>query len=70
LDPSNEFTFQLLTGLLDEVTGGKQGAGLFPENLIHLGGDEVNTHCWSDTSRIADWMRSKGYSADQAYMYQ
>lgn len=59
LDPSNENVFDLMTGLWGEVTGGQPGAGIFPENFIHLGGDEVDTSCWSQSPRISAWLASQ-----------
>jgi hexosaminidase len=54
---------------LGEVTGGSAGAGLFPEQFVHLGGDEVDTSCWTSTPRIVQWMSSMNLTADQTYMY-
>jgi hexosaminidase len=69
LDPSNDVTFHLLSKLFGEVTGKMNGAGLFPENLFHLGGDEVDTTCWSQTPHIQTWLTSKNFTTDDAYMY-
>ncbi|KAH3760696.1 beta-hexosaminidase subunit beta [Pelomyxa schiedti] len=69
LDPSVNATYDLLTSLFGEITGGEQGAGLFPENLFHLGGDEVDTTCWVTTSHIDQWMVDNRYTPDDAYMY-
>jgi hexosaminidase len=69
LNPATNATFDLITSLLKEITGGQRGSGMFFDDLLHLGGDEVNTDCWSNTSSIASWMKSQGYTADQAYMY-
>jgi len=46
LNVANNFTFKLISDLLMECTGGKTSTpgkpyGLFPSNMIHLGGDEV-----------------------------
>ena len=43
--------------------------GIFKSNMIHLGGDEVNTACWDSTPAVAAWMKEHGYTADQAYAY-
>ncbi len=41
LNPATEATFDLLRGLFSDITGGTRGSGLFPDNMMHLGGDEV-----------------------------
>jgi len=69
LDPSSETTWAVLSGLLGELTGDRQGAGLFPDNFIHLGGDEVDTTCWSNTPRIVQWLQKNNMTAEQGYMY-
>ena len=56
------------------MTGGKSSkpdkpSGLFPDNLIHLGGDEVNTKCWTSTPAIKKWLDAHGLSADDGYAY-
>ena len=56
------------TGLWGEVTGNVSGGGIFPDNFLHLGGDEVDTSCWSSTPRIQEWMSAQNLTADQAYM--
>lgn len=70
LDPTNEKTYkvrgvvflcslsdvhtQTIEALLQEV------AALFPDPYLHLGGDEVNTRCWSEDLAIGDWLKKKG----------
>merc|ERR1711966_523005 len=54
LNVASNKTFDLITGLLNEMTGGQTSApgapsGLFPDDFIHLGGDEVDTSCWVKT---------------------
>jgi hexosaminidase len=58
-----------LDDLLDDLTGGKRGSGLFYDNIIHLGGDEVNTACYESTPSIAAWLKKKGLTADGGYEY-
>lgn len=74
LNPASPNTFTLITNLLNECTGGQAStpgkpSGLFPDNFIHLGGDEVDTTCWSNTPSIAAWMKQNNYTADDAYAY-
>ncbi|KAL3859175.1 hypothetical protein ACJMK2_009407 [Sinanodonta woodiana] len=40
LDPSKNSTFEFLRSLFREIFNA------FPDNYIHLGGDEVHTNCW------------------------
>jgi len=37
--------------------------------MFHLGGDEVNTNCWTSTPSIAQWMQQNGFTADDTYEY-
>lgn len=59
LDVSRNGTFDLIERLLGECTGGTASvagapSALFPEAMLHLGGDEVSTDCWESTPRIAN----------------
>ena len=69
IDPSNENAFNLIDGVVSEFSGSKAYEGLFPEGFFHLGGDEVDTKCWSNVERIAQWMKDKGYSTTDTYKY-
>jgi len=69
LDPSSAQTWQVLSGLLGEVTGSGPGEGLFPDNFVHLGGDEVDTSCWTNTPHVAQWLASHNMTTEDAYMY-
>ena len=74
LNVANNATFDLITGLLEEMTGGATStpgkpSGLFPSNMIHLGGDEVDTSCWSSTPAVQAWLDNHGFTADQGYAY-
>ena len=63
LNVASNYTFQVIDDLLTEA------AALFPDDFMHLGGDEVNTQCWDRTPSIAQWMREQGLTADGAYAY-
>jgi len=69
LDPSSPLTWEVISGVLSEVTGGVQFGGLFPDNFVHLGGDEVNTDCWTDTPHVAKWMQENDLNTSTTYMY-
>mmetsp|Transcript_50860 Transcript_50860/g.81029 ORF Transcript_50860/g.81029 Transcript_50860/m.81029 type:complete len:344 (+) Transcript_50860:1-1032(+) len=56
-------TWQLLNGFIAEM------AKLFPDDHMHLGGDEVNTNCWTQTPSIVAWMQSMGFNSTQALQY-
>ena len=69
LNPASNTTFQLIEGIMSECTGGTIGQGLFPSSMIHLGGDEVDTSCWSKTPAVAAWLAARGLTPDQGYGY-
>ena len=74
LNVASNATFDLIERLLGEMTGGKQSApgrpsGLFPDDFLHLGGDEVDTSCWSSTPAIASWLKARNMSPDDGYAY-
>lgn len=41
LNPATNATFDVLSSLFKDLTGGARGEGLVPDNMMHLGGDEV-----------------------------
>merc|ERR1712232_1256935 len=43
--------------------------GLFPDNFMHLGGDEVDTTCWSKTPAVANWLNEQRMTPDEGYAY-
>ncbi|KAH9622782.1 hypothetical protein KSS87_007378 [Heliosperma pusillum] len=49
LDVSNEFTFQVINGILSDFSK------VFKYKFVHLGGDEVDTGCWEMTPHVARW---------------
>ena len=74
LNVANNATFDLITKLLGECTGNKAStkgnpSGLFPDNFIHLGGDEVDTSCWTKTPAVSAWLAKQGLTADEGYAY-
>lgn len=63
LDVSNEFTFKLIDGILSDFSK------IFKFKFVHLGGDEVNTSCWTTTPRINKWLKKHGMNGSDAYQY-
>jgi len=67
VDPSSPLIFPLLDSLLGEMVG---EGGLFFDQFVHLGGDEVQYACWSQSSRIQAFMKANGMTSyDQLYEY-
>lgn len=73
LNPASNATFPLITSLLSECTSGAgttDGKPLFPYELLHLGGDEVNYSCWEGSSEIQAWQTAQGFaSSEDTYKY-
>ncbi|CAL0314657.1 unnamed protein product [Lupinus luteus] len=63
LDVSKTFTFDVISGILTDLRK------IFPFELFHLGGDEVNTSCWRDTSHVKEWLQNHNMTAKDAYEY-
>ncbi|KAG9446858.1 hypothetical protein H6P81_012986 [Aristolochia fimbriata] len=63
LDVSNEFTFQVVSGILSDFSK------VFKFKFVHLGGDEVNTSCWRTTPHIRKWLKKQKMNESQAYQY-
>ena len=74
LDVTRNGTFALIDRLFAECTGRRTSrrgdpAGLFPNAFLHLGGDEVNTRCWTWTPRIREWLKAHSMTADDGYAF-
>jgi len=63
LDVSNNFTFTVIDGILSDFSK------VFKFKLVHLGGDEVNTSCWTATPHIKEWLRDNHMNVSDAYRY-
>ncbi|MBR8538085.1 beta-N-acetylhexosaminidase [Carboxylicivirga sediminis] len=46
--------YEFLEDVLDEVMA------LFPENIVHIGGDEVRFEAWKNSEKVQDFMAAKG----------
>jgi hexosaminidase len=66
-DPTREELYKFLEGFFTEM------AQLFPDEYIHIGGDENEGHQWNNNARIQAFMKAKGIKdnhALQAYFNQ
>jgi hexosaminidase len=54
MDPTKEETYEFLDAFLTEM------AGLFPDDYIHIGGDENNGKHWNQSDHIQQFMKEKG----------
>jgi len=63
LDPTNNETFFLLAKLYNEI------ASVFPDDYIHVGGDEVSFDCWQSNPVVQTWMQKRGWT-DYALLEQ
>ncbi|XP_031491912.1 beta-hexosaminidase 1 [Nymphaea colorata] len=63
LDVSKNFTFDVISGILSDMRK------IFPFELFHLGGDEVNTDCWKSTAHVNQWLEEHNMTGKDAYQY-
>jgi hexosaminidase len=59
-DPSREEVYTFIDGFIGEM------ASLFPDDYIHIGGDESNGEHWKKNPSIQAFMREKGIKDDRA----
>ena len=67
MDPTNEKTYKFLNDFLGEM------AKLFPDQYLHIGGDEVNGKEWDSNPKIQEFMKSHNIKSNvelQAYFSQ
>jgi hexosaminidase len=51
LDVTLDAVYDFVHSLYNELTT------LFPDEWIHIGGDEVNLDCWKSSQSVQEWMR-------------
>jgi len=69
LHPGKNITYEILNNLLKEWTGGEARSGLFPDDMLHTGGDEVKLDCWNSDPEVKAWLNENEMNVDQAYRY-
>ena len=63
LDPTADKTYEFLATFLGEM------AGIFTEQWMFLGGDEVDSTCWDQNPTIAAWLRDHAMNSSQLQQY-
>lgn len=63
LDVTKNFTFDVISGILADMRK------IFPFEFFHLGGDEVNTDCWKNTTHVKEWLHGRNFTSKDAYKY-
>ncbi|XP_062858077.1 beta-hexosaminidase subunit alpha isoform X1 [Trichomycterus rosablanca] len=58
VNPILDSTFKFMTNLFEEVNS------VFPDSHVHIGGDEVNFHCWDSNPNVRAFMKKKGFHKD------
>ena len=66
LNPATNVTFELIDGLIAESYDNNN---IFFDKYVHMGGDEVNTYCWSNDPTIIEWMNQNGFNVVTANQY-
>jgi hexosaminidase len=64
MDPTREEVYRFLDAFLGEM------AALFPDPVLHIGGDEVEGHAWDESATITAFKKAKGLASNadlQAY---
>ena len=63
INPILNSTYELMERLWDEL------ASVFPDDYVHLGGDEVSFDCWKSNPAIQAWMAARNWT-DYALLEQ
>ena len=66
IDPTRDSTYSFLSGVLSELVGAN---GVFPDAQVAVGGDEVDTTCWSVNKTVLSWLAARGMPLSQLQAY-
>lgn len=59
MDPTREETYRFIEKFMEEMIK------LFPDDYVHIGGDEVNGHQWDTNPKIQAFMRAHAMKSNQ-----
>lgn len=60
LDPTNKDVYRFIDTIVGEI------AAIFPDQTLHIGGDEPMYNEWKENKKVQDFMKSKGLKTEQA----
>jgi hexosaminidase len=61
LNPAQSFSYDLVTGVLDEMIAA--GSGVFEDAFVHVGGDEVDVQCFGKDPAVAAYLAAHNLTA-------
>lgn len=56
VDATKDEVYQFVENVYNDLSN------LFPDDMVHVGGDEVKLTCWSDSEPISQWMKEHNMS--------
>mmetsp|Transcript_16870 Transcript_16870/g.26216 ORF Transcript_16870/g.26216 Transcript_16870/m.26216 type:complete len:90 (-) Transcript_16870:572-841(-) len=62
-NPVSNVTYQFLDKFIKDV------ASYFPDTVLHLGGDELPTNCWTNSPEIKKVLDERKWSVSDAFSY-
>lgn len=63
LDPTRPELYTFLASFLQEM------GGIFEDDLLFLGGDELDSTCFDESPSVAQWMKEHGLNASSTQQY-
>ncbi|CAH8541134.1 unnamed protein product [Dicrocoelium dendriticum] len=62
INPTTPHTYEFLLSFLKEIVQ------VFPDELVHLGGDEVDFSCWKSNPEVRRFMEQMGFSGNYSLL--